>query len=260
MKCGLYIITHKEIKNIYPKDRKIMMVGAVNKKVPKGYYSDFDENKKNISYKNANYCELTGLYYFTQHDNSDILSLEHYRRLFLKTKFYLFRYPFLKEKYIVKVLKKYDVIVPKIHTYNIPLIERYGQGGHYTSDLIEIGNIIKEKLPEYTEAYNSVMQGNKTYFCNMFIGKQEFVKSYAEWLFFILSELETRIDISDRSEYEKRVYGFLAERMLLIYLTKNKTIKVCEKPIQLIEKSAIKTQIEKIKNKVKGVFIKNKGE
>ena len=58
MKQSLYVITHKEVKNKFPKDRKIMMVGAVNKQVPDGYFADYNADKNNISDKNKNYCEL----------------------------------------------------------------------------------------------------------------------------------------------------------------------------------------------------------
>ena len=45
MKQSLYVITHKEVENIFPKDRIIMMVGAKNKTVPSGYFADYQEGK-----------------------------------------------------------------------------------------------------------------------------------------------------------------------------------------------------------------------
>ena len=51
MNKSLYIITHKEIKNKFPKDRKIMLVGAINKTPPTNYYVDYCPAKKNISNK-----------------------------------------------------------------------------------------------------------------------------------------------------------------------------------------------------------------
>ena len=49
-----------------------------------------------------------------------------------------------------------------------------------------------------------------------------------EWLFNILSRLEKQIDISGYSEYNQRVYGFLAERLLNVWVEKNKLkIKEC---------------------------------
>lgn len=258
MKMGLYIITHKKIKNIFPNDRKIMMVGAINKELPEGYFSDYDKDKENISVKNPNYCELTGFYYFTKHDDSEVLGLEHYRRMFIKRLFYLFRYPILKKKDIEKIMTNYDVIVPKIHKYDMPLIKRYGLKGHYTSDLIEIGKIIDERCPEYKASFDKVMNDNKTYFCNMLIGKRDIVVGYANWLFDILFELEKRIDISDRTAYEQRVFGFLSERLLLVYLTKHSDIKVCEKRIQMVEKSALKSQIDRVVSKIKSIFKKKR--
>ena len=153
-------------------------------------------------------------------------------------------------------MQNYDIIVPKIHKYNMPLIKRYGLKGHSSSDLVEIGQIIDEICPEYKDAFDTVMNDNKTYFCNMLIGKRDIIVGYANWLFSVLFELEKRIDISDRTPYEQRVFGFLSERLLLVYLTKHSDIKVCEKRIQMVEKSAFKSQIDRVVSKIKSIFKK----
>ena len=38
-----------------------------------------------------------------------------------------------------------------------------------------------------------------------------------KWLFPILVSLETQIDISDRDTFQKRVFGFLAERLFNVF-------------------------------------------
>jgi hypothetical protein len=42
--------------------------------------------------------------------------------------------------------------------------------------------------------------------------------AYCAWLFDILFELEKRLDISTYSDYDKRVFGFVSERLLDVYL------------------------------------------
>lgn len=65
----------------------------------------------------------------------------------------------------------------------------------------------------------------------MFIGNREVVKGYLDWLFDILFKLEKKIDISDYSAYDQRVYGFVSERLLDVYIRKNnltyKEVKYC---------------------------------
>ncbi len=260
-KKNLYVITHKEIKNIFPKSRKIMMVGAINKEVPQGYYSDYGENCDNISSKNANYCELTGLYYMIKNDTDvEVLGLEHYRRLFTKRKFYLFKFPFLKSKDIDKILETYDVIVPKIATLPISIYDHYAKD-HIEDDLIKTKEIIKRKYPKYVDICEKVLSGNEIYFCNMFIGKKEVIQDYANFLFDMLFELERQIkdEVDKRDAYQRRVYGFLSERLFTIWLKAQKDIKIYECRMEVLDGSPFKTMMNKVGRKIKKIF-SNSGE
>ena len=69
MKTTIYIITHKKFNEPKLEDYKPLQVGFQN---DLGYLRD---NKgDNISDKNKNYCELTGLYWIWKNDKkSDIL-------------------------------------------------------------------------------------------------------------------------------------------------------------------------------------------
>ena len=59
----------------------------------------------------------------------------------------------------------------------------------------------------------------------MMICSKENWDNYHEWLFDILFELEKNIQISEDS-YQKRVFGFISERLLNLYLIhNNKKIK-----------------------------------
>lgn len=253
---SLYVITHKKVKNIFPKDRKIMLVGAKNKIVPNDYFSDFSENKANISEKNANYCELTGLYYFYKNDkDAEVFGLEHYRRLFTKRKYYLFRYPFLKSKDIDKILKNNDIIVPTKVTLSKTVYEQYAEE-HIIEDLNSVVNIIREKYPDYIESCEKILSGNSVYFCNMFIAKREIIEKYCSWLFDILFELEKQINLSNRDDFQKRVFGFLSERMFTIWLDKNSDIKRFECHIEFIDSSPFMNMVKKVIKKLKKLLNK----
>ena len=56
----------------------------------------------------------------------------------------------------------------------------------------------------------------------MFVMKREILDMYCTWLFDLLFELEERLDISAYSDYDARVFGFVAERLLDVWINKNK--------------------------------------
>lgn len=255
MDMGLYIITHKPINNKYLKDRHIMLVGAIDKSVPQGYETDCENIKDNISAKNKNYCELTGLYHMYKNDDSEIWGLEHYRRIFVKRKFYIFNYPLYSKKDIEKIMANYDLIMPKKTTFKVTVYDDYATE-HIEDDLSKVKSIIKSEYPEYIDAFNTVMNSNDTYLCNMFIGKSKIIKDYSKWLFDILFKLELQIDISDRDDYQKRVFGFLSERLFTVYLEKHKEIKIYTTNVQMIYNSPLKDTIFRIKNRITKLFHK----
>ena len=73
-----------------------------------------------------------------------------------------------------------------------------------------------------------------THIYNMFIMKRDIFDGYCQWMFDILGQIEAQIDISGYSAYDRRVFGFVAERMLDIYLEANK-IPYKEVPVMFME-------------------------
>lgn len=58
--------------------------------------------------------------------------------------------------------------------------------------------------------------------CNIIIGKSEVVDEYSKWLFSILFELQKVIPFEDYIGQERRVFGFLAERLLNVWYIANR--------------------------------------
>ena len=56
----------------------------------------------------------------------------------------------------------------------------------------------------------------------MIIARNKIFDDYCEWLFSILDELENRVDTSEYDDYQKRVFGFISERLFNVYLHFNK--------------------------------------
>ena len=60
--------------------------------------------------------------------------------------------------------------------------------------------------------------------------KSEIFDEYCKWLFDILLELEKQVDLTKLNEYQQRLYGFLSERLLNVWVIKNK-LKVKNLPV-----------------------------
>ena len=79
----VFVITHKECEIPKVEGQYILLVGAENKS--EAIKCDFRDNTgENISEKNKNYCELTGVYWIWKNVDADIIGLCHYRRFFNK--------------------------------------------------------------------------------------------------------------------------------------------------------------------------------
>ena len=197
-----------------------------------------DNTGEHISIKNPNYCELTALYWAWKNLDADYIGIVHYRRHFTIRKPGLFcknKFPYvLKSTDVEPLLNTTSVILPKPRNYFIET--NYSQFIHaHPAESLDLTKIIlKEKYPEYMDAYNRVMNQTKAHRFNMMIMKKDIFHTYCQWLFDILFTLENKLDISDYSDYNKRIFGFISERLLDIYLVAN-NITYKELPVMFME-------------------------
>ena len=194
-----------------------------------------DNTGENISSKNANYCELTGLYWAWKNLNCGYLGLAHYRRHFTMMKGTGDRRDAISLDQARGMLTGCDVLLPTKRNYWIETNYQQYIHAHHAEDLDETRKIIEEKCPEYIPAYDASMKKTTGHRFNMFIMKKELVDAYCSWLFDILFELEKRLDISDYSANDKRVFGFVSERLLDVWLETNH-IKYKDIPYIFLEK------------------------
>lgn len=227
----IIVATHKEfdtsrlLDNYHP-----VQVGCYYTELDFGYLKDSDND--NISYKNKNYCELTSLYYaWKSHlKNNNYLGLVHYRRFFVKdsllAKFNLSS-EIVNHDDIEKLLNDFDVILPKKRLYPLSTVKQHYIQSHSERDLSLLREIISNQYPDYVDCFDVVMQSKTIHLYNMFIMKSDLVDDYCHWLFDVLFKLEGMIDISDYDAYQARVFGFISERLLNVWVRKNK-LKVKE--------------------------------
>lgn len=220
LKAIIIIATHK---SYWMPDDPIYLplhVGAAN-----GNRLPFagDDTGKNISAKNPNYCELTGLYWAWKNLPADYLGLAHYRRHFANGR----RFGDKKKRIISgpeleKALSKAQVLLPKPRHYRIETGYSQYAHAHHAIDLDTMRTIIGERCPEYLPAFDRVMKQTHGHRFNMFVMARPLLDAYCAWLFDLLFALERRLDISAYSPYDARVFGFVGERLLDVWLITNR--------------------------------------
>ncbi|MDD5885144.1 MAG: DUF4422 domain-containing protein [Erysipelotrichaceae bacterium] len=193
-------------------------VGAANRK--EHFFPVRDDQGDNISEKNPSYCELTGFYYAYKNLSCDVLGFDHYRRLFVRNGLFVSknRKNALTGPQIDKILQKYDFIVPKKRHYYIETNESHYVHAHKREALDKTREIIARDYPDFLPAFDHCMKKRSGHYFNMFIARYDQAKAYLDWMFSILFALEKEIDLSTYEGNEKRVFGFVSELLLDVYL------------------------------------------
>ncbi len=192
-----------------------------------------DDSGDNISIKNDSYCELTGMYWAWKNlKDIDYIGFCHYRRYFDFNHIGRKHYPLTTIKTDLfeelnldisteaeKWLEKGGCILAKANHQHASLFTHYCEG-HYSTDIKIVGDIIRDTLPQkYFQAFtDSLIRSNKFSPYNMFIMNWNTFDKYCNWLFNLLEKVEKQIDTRNYPPYQKRVFGYLAERMLNLYV------------------------------------------
>jgi len=210
-------------------------VGAALRK--EHFFSTLDSQGENISAKNKSYCELTGIYWAYKNLDYDILGLVHYRRYFLRSGLFVRKnlQNVLPKNKIELLLQNHDIIVPKKRYYYVESNYSHYVHAHVREPLDLTAKIIQRDYPEYFPAFQKRMKKTSGHYFNMFIANHDVAKGYLDWLFDILFKVESQLDTSTYSQYDQRVYGFLSELLLDVYIDTNH-LKVREQRVAFMEK------------------------
>lgn len=201
-----------------------------------------DDTGDNISTKNKTYCELTAQYWAWKNCDADYIGFMHYRRhlcfntqkKFSENQFGVVVYEhinpeyirqnFLDETSIYNLATTSDVLIAK--KWDVTSVGSQNNFDHYSrsdsklhvNDYQKALQILLEKFPDFAsdvDAYNNATTG---FYTNMFVMKKEIFADYNEWLFTILFALEKQLDISHYDQQEARVFGYISEWLLGIYI------------------------------------------
>ncbi|WP_430972001.1 DUF4422 domain-containing protein [Sunxiuqinia rutila] len=217
-----------------------------------------DDTGDHISSKNKYYSELTGTYWVWKNTCQDIVGVVHYRRFLTKQTeplsyrlkrllYYLvgihykrygliytknvqkFKGAVLNENEIIELLNEYDIILPTKRKLKYTVREHY-QRYHNAKDLELLQTIIQEKCPEYGGALERVLASKRMYANNMLVMKRADFDCCMSWLFKLLFEFENRVKLAEYQGYQERILGFIAERLLNVWIEKQQ-LRIKELPV-----------------------------
>ncbi|WP_408641721.1 DUF4422 domain-containing protein [Sporofaciens musculi] len=197
--------------------------------------ADLLDNKgENISYKNGNYSELTGLYWIWKNklccrgtgdgDNRQYYGLVQYRRMFDFSADDLLR---LADNDVDVVLPYPMPYEPNIHAHH----ERYLKEEDWNALLAAL----KELQPEYADAFSEILEQQYFYNYNIILAKKKIVlREYCEWLFPILERAE-ELSVPRGNERRDRYIGYMGETLETLYFVKkSKCLNIVHAECRLI--------------------------
>lgn len=212
MKMKIYIMTHRKFQ--CPEDEIYipLHVGHRNAK-DLGYLGD--DTGESISDLNQYYGELTGLYWIWKNEtDAETIGICHYRRYFLTDSECL-----MTQEDYEDALEDCDILVsemlPGSHRNNW---ETYAKT-HNIADMRAVGDALRQLYPEDYLAFCEVMEKDTCCFGNLMVTSRAKFNEYCKWLFSVFDLASKKIDVSGYDSYHKRVYGFLSEILLYVWIT-----------------------------------------
>ena len=202
-----------------------------------------DDTGENISIKNHEYCELTVLYWGWKNSDAQIKGLCHYRRFFHKSqRVYIFPNFYMKAKKLISsapsedqiknMLQKCDIILPIPYNPFPKTVRENLEAYVYQKDIKCLETVLREDYPKYFSVYENIMERQRLPYCNMMIAKANVYDDYCEWLFPLLQKVEKRTDLSGYDRMHRRIYGYLSEVLLSVWV---ETRQLCVRYLNLAQ-------------------------
>ena len=224
----IYMVTHKKhTLSKLPEDYITIHAGrALNEDL--GYQGD--DTGQSISNLNPYLNEMTAAYWIWKNTEHNYVGIAHYRRFFT-----LDSSPKFSEDKILtgeqarELLQKYDILVAKeeYHVYNLYSFLIRDAGSDITFLAMNLTKkMIERYQPDYLDVFDYSVNSGSLYKCNMIITRKYVYDTYCQWLFSFILEAEKEfrklVPIENLSAMQRRVFGFISERMLTVWLIKNR--------------------------------------
>ena len=211
---AMYVVCHKEVRQIKEKGYFYIQAGSCGGHLIHMLHDDAGEN---ISERNPSFCEMTAVYWVWKNAQDSWIGISHYRRLFSN------RWDegeVLNIQDAKKLLRLYDIILPQVAHLKTSVQDSYCANDGTKEDLRLLRAVLEEIEPEYLETYDLYLKGRRTCYLNMMICRRPVFDAYCRWLFPILFEMEKRVDLEVREGNQKRIFGYLAELLLNVWVKK----------------------------------------
>ncbi len=170
----------------------------------------YDNIGENISKKNANYNEMTAMYWMWKHVHDDYKGLFHYRRQLL-----------IDEEELYKMGDgQVDVVLP-YPAVHYPSIEEHHKRYIKQNDWDVLVRAIEELYPQYAKVLPQIMNQQYFYHFNIFVARKEIFDDYCKWIFSILERVE---ELSTPKGWERadRYIAYMSESLTTIYFMYHK--------------------------------------
>lgn len=214
----LYVVTsHLDFFNVRELEghsfRKAIQVGAGLTNVRKECINDF--SKDNISIKNREYCECTGLYWIWKNTKGqDYVGIEHYRRK----------------------MDVDDSIINKMYANNIDMLLPLPQFQVFRNKEFMFRSLVTPydwtKVVEFIVDYDSdyeliIDRYENTYFyfsCNIGLMKREIFDQYCDFAFYVANRLEDFYNEKKIFRDCDRYMGYIFEHLFSLFIMKNYSV------------------------------------
>ena len=202
-----------------------------------------DDTGDNISDLNPYLNELTALYWIWKNTSHDVIGIAHYRRFFLNAHGVKGTVEnIINGEQITDLIGGCDIIVgtEKNPASAINCTQRDLIGEDVRRSIDRAIDVVKEMIevhqPHSLNAFEHVMKGSALFRCSMMIARKHVFDEYCRWLFsFMLPATEEMYEELKRlPRSERRVLGYIGERMLTVWLLENH-VKVSTLPIAMFK-------------------------
>lgn len=168
----------------------------------------------NISDKNGNYSELTGLYWIWKNilpklEDGSYCGLAHYRRMLE-----------LSEDDLLRLTgNDIDVVIPYPMPYE-PNIEAHHLRYLSDSEWNAVLQALEELQADYAIAFKDILKQGYLYNYNVILAKKDVLDDYCSWLFPLLFRIE-EINDPNKEKEPNRYIGYVGETLETLYFMYN---------------------------------------
>ena len=214
----IYIVSHKPIALPNMEGYQPIQVGNA-----KEAFSGFirDDTGDNIADKNASFCELTALYWVWKNADDDFKGLVHYRRFFGHRAMSSDVKDVLSYDALRDLLRDRDIVLARPAVYHVNARDQLLMNNCSPEVFDRLRRAVMDLSPKYLGAFNAFFEGNRAAQYNMMFCDGTLFDTYCAWLFPILFRVEEEVDLSGLDDYRRRLFGFLSERLLNVWVIHN---------------------------------------